>query len=88
MTLRGEVHAYCERALERVFVDLLGVGVTSLHVDLADVVFLDGAGARALASTAQKLEACGGRLRVQQPAASITKLLEMTGLGRLLAPAT
>ena len=86
VTLRGEVHACCEGALERLFVDLLDAGVTSLQVHLADVVFLDGAGARTLASTARKLESRGGRLRVQQPAASATKLLEMTGLGRLLAP--
>jgi hypothetical protein len=79
VALRGEVDAFCERALEGVFLDLLDVGITSVLVDLAEVVFVDGAGARALAVIACKLEECG---------ASVTKLLEMTGLGRLLAPAT
>jgi anti-anti-sigma factor len=86
IALCGEVHAFSERGLENALGELLDGGLTSLHVDLADAVFLDGAGARTLAATAQRLEACGGRLRVLQPAVSVSKTLEMTGLGRLLAP--
>ena len=48
--------------------DAIARGVSNLEVDLRDVEFMDGSGVRALAATAERLCASGGRLILRGPA--------------------
>jgi anti-anti-sigma factor len=82
--LRGTVDADSGTALARAFDELISGGVTSLCVDVSAIASVEGAGARAFAFTASKLEALGGRFRVRNAPASVEELFSRTGLGRLL----
>ena len=82
--LRGVVDADSASALARTFEELIGGAAISLSVDVSDLETVDSAGARTLARTANALEARGGRLRVLNAWSSLERLLETTGLGRLL----
>jgi anti-anti-sigma factor len=66
------------------FREVIGLGITALHVDLAGIEAFDTAGARTLAGSAAELEARGGRLRALNASGSVERVLHITGLGRLL----
>ena len=82
--LRGGFDSRNASVIERTFHEIIGLGATALHLDLADIESFDGAGARTLAVSAAGLEAQGGRLRVLNASGSVERVLQMTGLGRLL----
>jgi anti-anti-sigma factor len=88
VALRGEVDASCAEALTRMLADVVNADTLTLSLDVAELEFLDGAGARTLALTAADMEARGGRLRLHRPSAMVSRVLEITGLGRLLITPT
>lgn len=77
--LRGEIDLTTrddfEQALERV----LHTG-NDLVIDLSELNFIDGAGLRTLARTADHLQRRGLLLRLDQPSRHVRRLLTLVGL--------
>lgn len=78
--VRGEIDLVTgeafERALARVDTDLV--------VNLGEVVFIDAAGLRALAVTADRLGRRGRLFRLERPPPHVRRLLTVLDLGHLL----
>jgi anti-sigma B factor antagonist len=80
LTVQGELDAYTAPGLEDHISGLLGDGVDSLVLDLAQTGFLDSSGLRALLTVHRRLEANGGRLELRDASEPVLRLLEITGL--------
>ncbi|WP_250031034.1 STAS domain-containing protein [Paractinoplanes maris] len=82
--VRGEIdlanHETFEQALQRV----MHTG-TSLTIDLSELTFIDGAGLRALARTADHLHSQGRQLRLDRPSPHLHRLLTLVGLDTFAA---
>ena len=65
---------------------LLGTGCRHVVVDLAETTFLDSSGLGALVWAAHRMHAAGGALTVTNPDERVTKILEITGVDRVLQP--
>jgi anti-anti-sigma factor len=85
--LRGAFDDRNAAVVARAFREVIGMGITTLHLDLAAVESFDSAGARTLAVSAAELEGRGGRLRALNASGSVERMLHITGLGRLLIAA-
>jgi anti-anti-sigma factor len=83
--IRGDVDVAGAAALGRVLAELGDAWAGSVRADMGGIEFFGAAGARALGRSAHDLEAQGGRLTVERPGRSVRRVLEVTGLGRLLA---
>ncbi|MGY1679220.1 MEDS domain-containing protein [Geodermatophilus sp. SYSU D01176] len=81
LSLHGEVDVTQADALFRALVDVACDGPGEVVLDLADVGFLDVAGARALARATQVLRAAGVQLRLVRAPRVATRCLELFGLG-------
>lgn len=53
-------------------------------VDLTDMTFIDARGVSVLAKAYQQARARGGELHIQHPSPMTARVLQITGLGRLL----
>lgn len=85
-TPRGELDIRSAADFARAL-DAATEGRDKLVVDLADLDFCDGAGLKVMASTARRLAERGGGLALRSPSAMMTKLLDITGLGAVIAVA-
>ena len=84
LAVRGDVDAYTGPTLA----DYLDVAVTettgAITVDLADVHFVDSSGIAVLVAAAKRLRDRDDELIVQSPPPIVRKVLEMTGVTKLL----
>jgi anti-anti-sigma factor len=80
LSLHGEVDITQAGAVARALVDVAGDGPADVVVDLADLVFLDIAGARALARAVQLLAERGVRLWLVGARRSPARCLALVGL--------
>ncbi|MCU1372984.1 MAG: anti-sigma factor antagonist [Actinomycetia bacterium] len=83
--LRGEIDLATAPALDRELTTLRDRGAQRLWLDLAEVTFLDASGVRVLCRTAGALDAAGGGLELVGPRGMVRRVLEITGLGGLIA---
>ncbi len=65
---------------------LISGGTVRLVVDLAGTDFIDSSGLGALITGLKKTRQAGGDLRLANPTAQITAVLEMTNLNKVLQP--
>jgi len=65
---------------------LISDGNVRLVVDLAGTDFIDSSGLGALITGLKKTRQAGGDLRLANPTAQITAVLEMTNLNKVLQP--
>lgn len=65
---------------------LINDGTVRLVVDLAGTDFIDSSGLGALITGLKKTRQAGGDLRLANPTAQITAVLEMTNLNKVLQP--
>lgn len=65
---------------------LISDGTVRLVVDLAGADFIDSSGLGALITGLKKTRQAGGDLRLANPTAQVTAVLEMTNLNRVLQP--
>jgi anti-anti-sigma factor len=56
---------------------------TALHLDMADVAFMDSTGVEVLVATRRRIDREGGRLKVLNPSRQVLRVLEVTGIDRL-----
>jgi anti-sigma B factor antagonist len=80
----GEVDLYTAPVLKSRLFSLVADGALYLTVDLADVTFLDSTGLGVIVSTLKRVREGGGNLQIQSPSAPAFKVLEITGLTKLI----
>lgn len=69
----------------RACLDQLDSQYAEIHVDLAGLEFLDSTGLAALVVTQQHLGERGGRLLVRNPQGHVRRVLEVSGVDRVLS---
>ncbi len=84
LALRGDVDAYSGQSLS----DSLNAAMLEtsgdITLDLSNVSFVDSSGIAVFVVAAKKLRERGSELVVESPPAMVTKLLEMTGVIKLV----
>jgi anti-sigma B factor antagonist len=81
---RGEVDIYTGPSLRDVLRDALATGASKVIIDMTDVSFIDSSGLSVIIGAHKKAEDGGIELVLQGPTARVVRLLELTGLNRVL----
>jgi anti-anti-sigma factor len=80
---RGELDILTAPDFE-VALDAVTQGRATTTIDLGDLDFCDAAGVAIFAKLSRRLEDRGGELRLRSPSATVTRILDITGLGGLV----
>ena len=83
--LTGDIDLATADKVGEALTDALTLG-KQVWVDLSAVTFLDSTGIRALVQAHRKAEGLGTQLYVHGAQQWVAKVLEVTGVGQLLAP--
>jgi anti-sigma B factor antagonist len=84
LAVAGELDVGTAPVLRGRLVGLVADGTRDLVVDLADVSFIDSVGLGTLVGALKRLREEGGRMTVRSPSAPVRKVLEITGLTKVL----
>ena len=85
LALTGELDPATAPVLADAIASLETAGVDDVVIDLAGVTFLDSSGVRVLVSAREQLRASGATLTLRAPSPNIRRVLEITGLGEVIA---
>jgi anti-sigma B factor antagonist len=85
VTLTGEVDLHTAPALERALEGVVGLGGTSVALDLADVSFVDSTTLGVLLHYDERLRGLGGELVIVTEDRRVLRTFELTGLDRVFA---
>ena len=77
--LRGEIDLTTRETFEQALEHVMDTD-NDLTIDLSELSFIDGAGLRTLARTADLLNQQGRLLRLDQPSRHVRRLLTLVGL--------
>jgi anti-anti-sigma factor len=80
LTLAGELDPHTAPRLADEIDGLIGSGVTSMVMVLADLGFIDSSGLRVVISADRELTERGGGLVLRSPSETVRRLLDLTGL--------
>lgn len=84
--LSGELDPATAPQLDQEIERILGTGsVQQLVLDLSGLTFLDSSGLRVFVTARAALTGQGGELRLRAPSANTQRLLDVTGLGEIIA---
>jgi anti-sigma B factor antagonist len=86
LRVTGEVDVYTAPAFREAIVDLAAKGVVHIIADLTRVDFLDSTGLGVLVGGLKRLRGLGGSLTPVISSAPILRILQITGLTRVLPP--
>ncbi len=84
VAMRGEIDAVTIPSLARCLDDAVDAGLHQVVLDMADVSFIDSVGLAAVVAARKRLGADGCTLSVCRPSPHVRKLLEITGLARVI----
>ena len=84
LDLLGDVDAYTGPRLTEYLNAAVGETEGDVHINLARVKFVDSSGIAVFVAAAKQLRERGNDLVVEAPPASVVKVLEMTGVTKLL----
>ena len=84
VAMRGEIDAVAIPSLSRCLDDAIAAGLHRVVLDMADVSFIDSVGLAAVVAASRRLDAHEGTLSVRRPGPHVRKLLEITGLTRVI----
>ena len=83
--LRGEIDQHCAEEIRgEIDRELDMRHSTSLIIDLGDVEFMDSSGLGLIMGRYKKITARGGRLMLARPNSSVDRLLELSGIKKLI----
>jgi anti-sigma B factor antagonist len=85
VTVTGELDVATAPALRTAFAELAHEGALEVIADLLNMPFVDSVGLAVLVETSKRLKAKGGVLRVVCNNGRVAHILEITGLGQILA---
>ena len=84
VTVTGELDVYTAPDLRKALGEAVGEGAMDVVVDLLNVPFVDSMGLGVLVESSKSLKAKGGVLRIVCDDRRIARILEITGLDRVL----
>ena len=84
VAMRGEIDAVAIPSLAGCLDGAVAAGLRHVVLDMADVSFIDSVGLAAVVAARRRLDANGGTLSVRRPSPHVCKLLEITGLTRVI----
>ena len=84
VTVRGEVDVYTAPQLRDRLYNVLADGAEAVILDLAGMSFIDSTGLGVIVGTLKRLRESGGDLTLRAPTRSTRKVLEITGLNRII----
>ena len=84
VTVTGELDVYTAPDLRKALGEAAGEGAMDVVVDLLNVPFVDSMGLGVLVESSKSLKAKGGVLRIVCDDRRIARILEITGLDRVL----
>jgi anti-sigma B factor antagonist len=82
--VQGEVDVYTAPQLRERLYGLVVDGADSVVLDLADMTFIDSTGLGVIVGTLKRLRESGGELTLRSPSRSTRKVLDITGLTRIV----
>lgn len=80
----GEVDSYTGDRFRDALAAVVADGGAVVHVDLAEVTYMDSAGLGVLAGAHNRLAQEGRRLVIMNPKDAVYRVFEMTGMTRIL----
>jgi anti-sigma B factor antagonist len=81
----GELDFHSAPRLREQILQLLNDGTVNLVVDLSQMDFVDSSGLGVLVAGLKRMRTAGGQFSVRSPSANTSKVLEVSGLSKLLA---
>lgn len=84
VSVRGEVDVYTAPQLRERLYGVVGDGVTRVILDLSAMTFIDSTGLGVVVGALKRLRESGGDLVLRSPSRSTRKVLEITGLTRIV----
>ena len=84
VTVRGEVDVYTAPRLRERLYAVVGDGAHRVVLDLAEMTFIDSTGLGVIVGTLKRLRERDGDLVLRAPSRSTKKVLEITGLTRII----
>ncbi len=85
LLVAGRLDSYWARHLAEAIDELLREGIHRARVNLSNTTYISSAGIRVLIQGYQQLSAVGGSLVVVEPSPAVRQVLDLAGLGTLLA---
>ena len=85
VTLAGDLDVYTSARLRERLVDLIHDARPRLVVDLAQLVFVDSTGLGTLVAAFQRVRRAGGEMVLRSPTPATRRVIEISGLGDVLA---
>jgi anti-sigma B factor antagonist len=80
----GRLNMVSAAALRETVNEALSAGRTHIVVDFSGIVFVDSSGLGALIGCLKSARQAGGDLRIAQPSAQVTMVLQLSNLDRVL----
>ena len=84
VSVRGEVDVYTAPQLRERLYSVVGDGATRVVLDLSAMTFIDSTGLGVVVGALKRLRESGGDLVLRSPSRSTRKVLEITGLTRIV----
>lgn len=84
VSVRGEVDVYTAPQLRERLYGVVGDGATRVVLDLSAMTFIDSTGLGVVVGALKRLRESGGDLLLRSPSRSTRKVLEITGLTRIV----
>jgi anti-sigma B factor antagonist len=84
VTVRGEVDVYTAPQLRDRLYSVVADGAGLVVLDLSAMTFIDSTGLGVIVGTLKRLREGGGDLTLRSPSRSTRKVLEITGLNRIM----
>ena len=84
IAIEGELDAYTAPRLGEALSEVIADGEREVVLDATGVTFLDSTGLGTIVHGHKRLKSHGGSLAIARPRSSVFKVIEMTGLHRLI----
>ena len=84
VSVRGEVDVYTAPQLRERLYAVVGDGASRVVLDLSAMTFIDSTGLGVVVGALKRLRESGGDLVLRSPSRSTRKVLEITGLTRIV----
>lgn len=80
----GELDFHSAPRLREQILQVLNGGVVDLVIDLSQMEFVDSSGLGVLVMGLKRMRDCDGSFKLRSPSANTSKVLEVSGLSKLL----
>lgn len=84
VALSGDVDSFTSKQLQKAIVELVQTGKLQMIINVAKVHYIDSSGLGTLIGGLRRVNAQNGRIAVAGPNSKIQKVLNITGLSKLI----